>query len=146
MDIIKLPIQTDKKVVDSRFRLIIMAAQRARQISDGSDIRVESKYVKNTTLALEEAIENKLKYLTGEEAIRARDLEYKRRREQMARESMEQEALAASEKFDSIRASYMAETAIAAVPDDVDEADDDEGGFESVGEADVEGVDEEDDF
>jgi len=123
MDIIKLPIEIDKKVVDSRFRLIIMASQRARQISDGSDVRVESKYVKNTTLALEEAIEDQLKYLTGKDAIRARELEYKRRREQMARESMEQEALAASEKFDTIRASYMAETAATATSDDADEND-----------------------
>jgi DNA-directed RNA polymerase subunit omega len=124
MDIIKLPIQTEDKVVDSRFRLVIMAAQRARQITEGSEVRVDSKYVKNTTLALEEAIEGKLKFLTGDDAISAREYEYKRRREQMARESMEQEAQAASDKFDSIRASYMAETAATAAPGEDDEMDD----------------------
>ena len=112
MDIIKLPIEYGKEVVDSRFRLVLMAAQRARQISEGSPVMVKSKYVKNTTLSLEEAIEGKLKYLTGDEARRARDYEYRLRRDRMARESMEEAAAASLEKIEEIKETYKAETAV----------------------------------
>ena len=111
MDIIKLPIEYAKEAVDSRFRLVLVAAQRARQISDGSPVHVKSKYVKNITLALEEAIDGKLKYLTGEEARRAREYEFKMRRERMARESMEEAAAASLEKIEEIKEAYKAETA-----------------------------------
>ena len=111
MDIIKLPIEYAKDVVDSRFRLVLIAAQRARQISEGSALLVKSKYVKNTTLALEEAIEGKLKYLSGEDAKRARDFEYRMRRERMARESMEEATAASLEKIEEIKEAYKAETA-----------------------------------
>ena len=111
MDIIKLPIEYSKETIDSRFRLVLVAAQRARQISEGSPVHVKSKYVKNITLALEEAIDNKLKYLTGEDARRAREYEYKMRRERMARESMEEAAAASLEKIEEIKEAYKAETA-----------------------------------
>lgn len=114
MDIIKLPIEYSKDAVDSRFRLVLVAAQRARQISEGSPVLVKSKYVKNITLALEEAIDNKLKYLTGEDARRAREYEYKMRRERMARESMEEAAAASLEKIEEIKEAYKAETSAAA--------------------------------
>ncbi len=110
MDIIKLPIEYSKETIDSRFRLVLVAAQRARQISEGSPVNVKSKYVKNITLALEEAIDGKLKYLTGEDARRAREYEYKMRRERMARESMEEAAAASLEKIEEIKEAYKAET------------------------------------
>ncbi len=112
MDIIKLPIEYAKDTVDSRFRLVLIAAQRARQISEGSPVLVKSKYVKNTTLALEEAIENKLKYLTGDDARVARDYEYRLRRERMARESMEEATNVSLDKMEEIKEAYKAETAI----------------------------------
>ena len=115
MDIIKLPIAYDRKSADSRFRLVLVAAQRARQISEGSRVLVKSKYVKNTTLALEEAIEGKLKYLTGEDAQRAKEYEYKMRRERMARESMEEATAASMEKMEEIKEAYKAETAALAL-------------------------------
>jgi len=111
LDIIKLPIEYGNEVADSRFRLVLMAAQRSRQISEGSPVMVKSRYVKNTTLALEEAIEGKLKYLTGDEARRAREYEYRLRRDRMARESMEEAAAASLEKIEEIKESYKAETA-----------------------------------
>ncbi len=40
MDIIKLPIEYEKDTVDSRFRLVLIAAQRARQLSEGSNVLV----------------------------------------------------------------------------------------------------------
>ena len=117
MDIIKLPIEFSKEVLDSRFRLVLIGAQRARQLSEGSPVLVKSKYVKNTTLALEEAIEGKLKYLTGEEAKKAREYEYRMRRERMARESMEEAAAASLEKMEEIKEAYKAETAALAGED-----------------------------
>jgi DNA-directed RNA polymerase subunit omega len=110
LDVIKLPIEYSKDKIDSRFRLVLVCAQRARQLSEGSPVLVKSKYVKNITLALEEAIEGKLKYLTGEDARRAREFEYRMRRERMARESMEEAAAASLEKMEEIKEAYKAET------------------------------------
>ena len=110
MDVIKLPIEYSKDKIDSRFRLVLVCAQRGRQLSEGSPVLVKSKYVKNITLALEEAIEGKLKYLTGEDARRAREFEYRMRRERMARESMEEAAAASLEKMEEIKQAYKAET------------------------------------
>ena len=124
MDIIKLPIEHRAETVDSRFRLVLMAAQRARQISDGSEVLVKSKYVKNTTLALEEAIEGQLKYVIGEQARKAKDLEFSQRRERMARRSMEESAEASIERMDDIKISYKAE-AVEEEPWDDEAADDD---------------------
>lgn len=111
MDIIKLPIEHNAESIDSRFRLVLMAAQRARQISDGSNPLVKVRYVKNTSIALEEAIEDKLKYLTGEEARKARDYEFRQRRERMARKSMEESAAVSIERIEDIKASYKSEAA-----------------------------------
>ena len=110
MDIIKLPIEHTDETIDSRFRLVLMAAQRARQISDGAKVLVKSKYVKNTTLSLEEAIDGKLKYLTGEEARKAKEYEYRMRRERLARESMEEGAAASLERIEDIKSMYKTET------------------------------------
>ncbi|MBI5694707.1 MAG: DNA-directed RNA polymerase subunit omega [Nitrospirae bacterium] len=130
LDIIKLPIEYSASVLDSRFRLVLIAAQRARQISDGSPVLVKSKYVKNTTLALEEAIEDKLKYLTGEDARKAREMEYRMRRERMARQSMEEAAAASLEKMEEIKEAYKSETVVMAAEEDEmlgDESDEDFG-------------------
>lgn len=110
MDVIKLPIEYSKDEIDSRFRLVLVCAQRSRQLTEGSPVLVKSKYVKNITLALQEAIEGKLKYLTGEDAKRAREFEYRMRRERMARESMEEAAAASLEKMEEIKQAYKAET------------------------------------
>ena len=110
MDVIKLPIEYSKDEIDSRFRLVLVCAQRSRQLTEGSPVLVKTKYVKNITIALQEAIEGKLKYLTGEDAKRARDFEYRMRRERMARESMEETAAASLEKMEEIKQAYKAET------------------------------------
>lgn len=132
MDIIKLPIEHHAETIDSRFRLVLMAAQRARQISDGSNVMVKSRYVKNTTLALEEAIEGKLKYLVGDDARIAKEDEFKRRRERMARRSMEENAEATMERMEEIKASYKSEAVEQEVWDDEPMDDED---LEAVDEA-----------
>jgi len=110
MDIIKLPIEYAPDAVDSRFRLVLMAAQRVRQLADGAPPQVKTRYTKNTTIALEEAIDGKLRYLSGDEARRARDYEYKTRREKAAQRSREEAEAAALEKIEEIKEAYKAET------------------------------------
>ncbi len=119
MDIIKLPIEYGNELFDSRFRLVLVVAQRGRQLTEGSPALVKKKYVKNISLALEEAIEGKLKYLTGEDAKRAREYEYRMRRERIAKDSMEEAAAASLEKIEEIKEAYKAETAVVseAVPE-----------------------------
>jgi len=80
MDIISLPIEFDKDKIDSRFRLVNMAVQRAKALADGSKPKVQNDYKKISTVALLEAVQGKLEYLTGEKAIEAQE-EAKRRLE-----------------------------------------------------------------
>jgi DNA-directed RNA polymerase subunit omega len=112
LDIIKLPIEYGNDLFDSRFRLVLVVAQRGRQLTEGSPVLVKKKYVKNISLALEEAIEGKLKYLTGEDAKRAREYEYRMRRERIAKDSMEEAAAASLEKMEEIKEAYKAETLV----------------------------------
>ncbi|GAB4540492.1 MAG: DNA-directed RNA polymerase subunit omega [Thermodesulfovibrionia bacterium] len=71
MDIISLPIELDKKKIDGRYRLVIAAVKRAKELSKGAMPLTQSKAKKVTTRALEEVLLEKLEILTGEEAIKA---------------------------------------------------------------------------
>jgi DNA-directed RNA polymerase subunit omega len=73
MDIISLPIEYDKKSIDSRFRLVTMASQRARELSLGAASNVPVKTKKVTTSALLEAISGEIEFITGEEAAAAKE-------------------------------------------------------------------------
>lgn len=75
MDIISLPIEIDKEKIDSKFRLVNIAIQRAKDLSYGAKKRVQTRSKKSTTIAIEEALEGKLEYIVGEEAARAREEE-----------------------------------------------------------------------
>ncbi len=134
MDIIKLPIEYEKDMVDSRFRLVLAVAQRGRQLTEGSQPLVKSKYVKNITVALQEAIEGKLKYLTGDDARRAREFEYRMRRERLAHESMEEAAATSLEKMEDIKEAYKAEAIAISEHDDaeIEAVDEDESFDEDV--------------
>lgn len=68
MDIISLPVDYDKDKIDSRFRLVAIAAQRARELAFGAKPKVETKYKKPPLIAIEEAVENRLEFSVGEEA------------------------------------------------------------------------------
>ena len=68
MDIISLPVKTDKNKIDSRFRLVAWASQRARDLSFGAKPKLPSKYTKVASQGIYEAVENQLEFLTGEEA------------------------------------------------------------------------------
>lgn len=82
MDIISLPAEYDKDKIDSRFRLVAIAAQRARELAFGAKPKLETKYRKAPLIALEEAIENQLEFSVGEEARakieESRKFDYKR--------------------------------------------------------------------
>jgi DNA-directed RNA polymerase subunit omega len=73
MDIISLPVEYDHKKIDGKFRIIAIAAQRAKELSLGASPRVKTKAKKVTTVALEETIDNNVEFLTGESAKKAKE-------------------------------------------------------------------------
>ncbi len=73
MDIISLPIEYDRNKIDGRFRLVSIASQRAKELALGVHPKVKTKSKKITTIALEEAINNTIEFLTGDEAKKARE-------------------------------------------------------------------------
>ena len=50
-----------KKIDDNKFRLVIATAKRARQISSGSEVLLESNEPSTVTLAANEISEGKIK-------------------------------------------------------------------------------------
>ncbi len=73
MDIISLPVEYDSTKIDGKYRLVAIAAQRAKELSMGARPKVQTKSKKVTSVAIEEAAENILEFVTGEEAIIARE-------------------------------------------------------------------------
>lgn len=73
IDIISLPIEIDRTKIDSRYRLALIAAQRAAELSLGATPKIEKKGKKVTTTALLEILSNKIEYITGEEALKAKE-------------------------------------------------------------------------
>jgi DNA-directed RNA polymerase subunit omega len=58
MDIISLPIEYDRNKIDGRFRIIAIAAQRAKELAVGAVPKVKTKAKKISTIALEETVNN----------------------------------------------------------------------------------------
>jgi DNA-directed RNA polymerase omega subunit len=73
MDIISLPIEYDSDKIDGRFRIIAIAAQRAKELAVGAEPRIKTKAKKITTVAIEETINNAVEFLIGEEAKKAKE-------------------------------------------------------------------------
>jgi len=73
MDIISLPIEYDRDKIDGRFRIIAIAAQRAKELAVGAEVRVKTKAKKVGTIALEETIQNAVEFLIGDEAKQAKE-------------------------------------------------------------------------
>ena len=73
MDIISLPVEYDHKKIDGKFRLVAIASQRAKELSLGARPKIATKSKKVTTIAIEETIENRLDFITGDEAVIARE-------------------------------------------------------------------------
>ena len=73
MDVISLPVEYDHEKIDGKYRLVAIASQRAKSLSLGAKSKVQTKARKITTIAIEEAAENTLEFVTGEEARQARE-------------------------------------------------------------------------
>lgn len=73
MDIISLPVEFDQTKIDGKYRLVTIAAQRAKELSLGAKPKIQTRARKVTSVAIEESIGNQLEYLTGEEAVQAKE-------------------------------------------------------------------------
>lgn len=131
-DLIALPIEMKDFLGDTKFRLVHIASQRVRQLSAGVPLQVATRSIKDTTIALEEAVAGKLKILTGEEAIKAK--EDFRKLEERAR--IDEQLSAKEEEIRKELSAYLSE------------AHDEDGAEETVGEevGDVETVSQSDEL
>ena len=72
MDLTDLMARIDDEIngmkLDSRYRLVIINAQRARELMQGSRPLAPTKFTKEITIALDETLKGRLKYLVGPEA------------------------------------------------------------------------------
>lgn len=59
------------KTVDSKFRFITVAAQRAKQIQNGAKPRVESRTRKSTRIAIQEVLAGAISWEVKEDAAKA---------------------------------------------------------------------------
>ncbi|MBI3358355.1 MAG: DNA-directed RNA polymerase subunit omega [Nitrospirae bacterium] len=69
MDIISLPIQGDFVNTHSRYRLVVLATQRARQLMEGDKPTLLTRYTKPTTIAVAEILSGQLEILHGKDAL-----------------------------------------------------------------------------
>lgn len=67
IDMLRLLPQYTPDQFDSRHRLAIIAAQRAKHILQGSR-HAPSRFIKETTIALDEVLRGQINYLVGQEA------------------------------------------------------------------------------
>ena len=58
MDIVSLPAEYDRKKIDGRYRVVAIAAQRARELTFGAKPKIKTKAKKITTIAIEETVSN----------------------------------------------------------------------------------------
>ncbi|MEC4679393.1 MAG: DNA-directed RNA polymerase subunit omega [Nitrospirota bacterium] len=68
MDALSLVPQHHQKDFDSRYRIVLIAAQRAKQLVQGAESTTTSNFSKNTSKALEEVLQGRVPYLMGQEA------------------------------------------------------------------------------
>ncbi|TLY17046.1 MAG: DNA-directed RNA polymerase subunit omega [Nitrospirae bacterium] len=70
-DIQSLLPQYAQEQFDSRHRLVIVAAERAKHLIQGARPTGISKFTKESTIALDEVLQGRVKYLKGKEARHA---------------------------------------------------------------------------
>lgn len=68
IDMLSLLPQYTPEQFDSRHRLVIVAAQRAKHLTQGAKPAGSSRFTKETTIALDEVLHGRVKYLTGKAA------------------------------------------------------------------------------
>ena len=85
MDALSLLPEYQDLPIESRSRLVIIAAQRARQVMQGARPVITTKHTKPTTIALEEMLKGKVKFLVGKEARQAMKEARKQRERELER-------------------------------------------------------------
>jgi DNA-directed RNA polymerase subunit K/omega len=105
-DLISLPIEMNDKIADTKFRLVHIASQRVRQLSAGNPPQVMTRSIKDTTVALEEAVAQNFKILIGEEAKQAKE-EFRKQEE---RAKIEEQLSAKEEEIRKELSAYLSET------------------------------------
>ena len=68
IDMLSLLPQYTSNEFDSRHRLVIVASQRAKHLTQGAKPVGSSRFTKETTMALDEVLRGHVNYLTGKEA------------------------------------------------------------------------------
>jgi DNA-directed RNA polymerase subunit omega len=68
IDMLNLLPQYSRDQFDSRHRLVIVAAQRAKHLIQGAKATGTSRFTKETTAALDEVLRGEVKYLIGKDA------------------------------------------------------------------------------
>jgi DNA-directed RNA polymerase omega subunit len=106
-DLISLPIELSEKIADTKFRLVHIASQRVRQLSAGAPMTVASHSIKDTTVALEEALAGKFTIIVGEEANVAKE-EFRKREE---RAKADAQLSAKEEEIRKELSAYLSESA-----------------------------------
>ena len=71
MDPLVLLPEHHQKQFDSRFRIVLIAAQRAKQRMQGPPMEETSKFMKVTSQALEEVLKGEVPFMIGSEARQA---------------------------------------------------------------------------
>lgn len=92
MDALSLLPDYQKLSVESRSRLVIITAQRARQLMQGARPALPTKHTKPTTIALEEMLKGKIHFLVGKEAQKAMKDARKQRERELEKLTMAQVA------------------------------------------------------
>lgn len=106
-DLISLPIQMNDTIADTKFRLVHIASQRVRQLSAGAPMEVSTHSIKDTTVALEEAVAGKFKVIIGEAANVAKE-EFRKREE---RAKADAQLSAKEEEIRKELSAYLSESA-----------------------------------
>ena len=68
IDMLSLLPQYTKDQFDSRHRLVIVASQRAKHLTQGAKSNGASRFTKETTIGLDEVLRGQVTFLTGKEA------------------------------------------------------------------------------
>ncbi|MDE3018406.1 MAG: DNA-directed RNA polymerase subunit omega [Nitrospirota bacterium] len=71
IDMLSLLPESNHELFDSRHRLVIAAAQRAKHLTQGAPLMGPTRFTKETTQALDEVLHGRIHFLTGKEARQA---------------------------------------------------------------------------
>lgn len=71
IDMLSLLPESSHERFDSRHRLVIAAAQRAKHLMQGARALTPPRFIKETTIALDEVLHGDIHFLTGKEARQA---------------------------------------------------------------------------